>query len=233
MKTNKHIERKRILVHLGCGPEVQPSDWIDCDGSWNVLSGKFPSPVRKMILKCGQLTGIKLQEWPRHVRFFNLRKRFPFNDSSVDAIYASHVWEHLSRFDAKKATQEAFRVLKEGAFLRLVVPDLYYFCQSYVLSNNENAADLLLEELHLRDRGEKKSLLIHLYTIITDFHSHKWMYDARSLSKLLISAGFIDVSEKKCYESAIPEIQQVENPGRVSNEAGIAIEGMKPQNTSG
>jgi hypothetical protein len=71
-----------------------------------------------------------------------------------------------------------------------------------------------MEQLHLRDRGEKKSFLIGLYTLMTDFHSHKWMYDGRSLTKLLTSAGFTDVREKKCFDSEIPEIRQVEHDGR-------------------
>ncbi len=226
------MEGRRILVHLGCGPEVQPSEWIDCDGSWNALIGKLPSPIRKMIITIARSLRIQLREWPGHVRFLNLRKRFPITDNSVDAIYASHVWEHLSRTDAERATKECCRILKEGGVLRLAVPDLRYFCESYLSSKDDDAADRFMDQIRVRSRGEKQSFLIALYTLATDFHSHKWMYDARTLGVLMTSSGFTDVDEKKCFESAIPEITQVESPGRVSPEAGIAIEGMKPYGIS-
>ena len=222
MEMNRRTNR-RLLVHLGCGPDVQPTEWIDCDGSWNVLTAKLPAPIRTVIVRAGQF-----RSWPQHVRFLNLRKPFPFDDNSVDAIYASHVWEHLTRSDAEKATLEAFRVLRRGAVLRVAVPDLHFFCESYVGSHNENAAEILMEQLHLRDRGGKKSLLRKLYTGMTDFHSHKWMYDARSLSNLLRSVGFSGVRERMCFDSDIPEIRQVEHTGRVSKGLGIAVEGIKP-----
>ena len=49
----------------------------------------------------------------------------PFQDETFDAVYSSHVLEHVS--DEMKTIQEMFRVLKINGFLIIVVPhmDLY------------------------------------------------------------------------------------------------------------
>lgn len=48
----------------------------------------------------------------------------PFEDDSVDRIYAGHVLEHLSLDDVPKALAEFRRVLAEDGELMLVGPDL-------------------------------------------------------------------------------------------------------------
>jgi hypothetical protein len=33
---------RRTCRHPGCSPCVKRSDWIDCDGSWNVIASRIP-----------------------------------------------------------------------------------------------------------------------------------------------------------------------------------------------
>ena len=47
----------------------------------------------------------------------------PYDDNSIEEIRASHVLEHFSFNDAKKALIEWVRVLKPGGRLRVAVPD--------------------------------------------------------------------------------------------------------------
>ena len=44
----------------------------------------------------------------------------PFEDASQDAVYSSHVLEHIPYWE--QALQEWFRVLKVGGFMVIVVP---------------------------------------------------------------------------------------------------------------
>ena len=48
----------------------------------------------------------------------------PFDDNSVDIIYASHVFEHIPWYCAAAALGEALRVLRSGGRLELWLPDL-------------------------------------------------------------------------------------------------------------
>lgn len=48
--------------------------------------------------------------------------------ASVDAVYASHVLEHLERWDVQPALRECFRVLRPGGEAIFVTPDLAAWC---------------------------------------------------------------------------------------------------------
>jgi predicted SAM-dependent methyltransferase len=217
---------QRRLVHLGCGPLATKTAWEDFDGSWNLRFSKLPSFVRLAIKKL--LFASNEYQWPSHVKYLNLTRRFPFKDDSVDAIYASHVWEHLYFEEAQFATFQCFRVLKQGGVLRLAVPGLNHFIEQYVQAENRSTAALKLnEQLLYRELHRPKSLLKRAYQSMADFHSHKYMYDPEALVDLLNSAGFQNVRQQRCFESAIPEIREVEKPSRVSDQDGIVVEAIK------
>ncbi len=166
-----------------------------------------------------------MYSWPEHVRYLNLHKPLPFESSSVDAIYASHVWEHLHLHDAVTALKECRRVLRNRGILRLAVPNLRYFCQEYLKSTDPDAAHKLHQNLLYRPDKRINSWQKRIYTALTDFHSHKFMYDPAYLSLLMTESGFVDVCERGFSDSGIPEIGSVESAGRVSPSAGFAVEG--------
>jgi hypothetical protein len=62
---------------------------------------------------------------------------------------------------------------------------------------------------------------------MTDFHSHKFMYDVQALSALFVKTGFGEIREMGFLESRIPNIEQVENSGRIGRGIGFVIEGVK------
>jgi len=49
-----------------------------------------------------------------------------FQKSSLDAILAEHVWEHLSEQDGKTAARNCFQFLRPGGYLRVAVPDGFH-----------------------------------------------------------------------------------------------------------
>jgi predicted SAM-dependent methyltransferase len=162
----------------------------------------------------------------------DLSKPLPFPDNSVSAIYASHVLEHLYRSQALALLSECKRVLKPGGTLRLVVPDLHAMIGEYLNSKNngesKSAADNLNEKLAFRPSAPRAgNVLARFYHLWKDFHSHKWMYDSESLSNYFEVTGFHQVAKMEFCRSAIPGIEEVEQPHRVLNGAGICIEGKK------
>ena len=66
------------------------------------------------------------------VKAINFLKGFPFADNSFDVVYSSHVLEHFTIGQAKALLLEAYRVLKPGGILRVVVPDLENICREYL-----------------------------------------------------------------------------------------------------
>ena len=67
-----------------------------------------------------------------------------------------------------------------------------------------------------------------LYTRVTDFHSHKWMYDIESLGWHLSKAGFVEVAQKELWDSNIADIIMIEKKESFENDYGICVETVKP-----
>lgn len=95
--------REPRLLNIGCGGSWHP-DWLNCDV-------RPASP---------------------EVRTLDARCRIPIADGGCDAVYHSHVLEHLEPRDARRFMAECSRVLKTGGVLRVAVPDLERIACAYL-----------------------------------------------------------------------------------------------------
>lgn len=225
-------------LHLGCGSHIVPG-WVNMDGSWNALLAKIPG-VRSLLAKVGVVYPQSANvDYGRSVVIRDLRRRLPYDDGTVAAVYASHTLEHLFFEEAMALIDECFRVLKPGGVIRLVVPDLNSIVREYLgeislerwpnLTEDMSRADIMMERIHTRKMSPVRGNFLHRwYKSTKEFDAHKWMYDADSLSRRLRSAGFVDVAERQVHDSRLPDIVVLESPRRVANGEGIAIEGIKP-----
>ncbi|UCG88447.1 MAG: methyltransferase domain-containing protein [Gemmatimonadota bacterium] len=55
-----------------------------------------------------------------------------FNENSIDAMLAEHVWEHLTIEQGMEAARRCFQYLKPGGYLRVAVPDGCHPSQDYI-----------------------------------------------------------------------------------------------------
>lgn len=213
----------RILLNLGCGPNVEMSRWTDIDGSWNlrVQTSWWGRPF------VGLLAGRSGYRWPSHVRWMDITKGLPFADVSADAVYASHVLEHLYREDAIALLSECHRILKPEGVIRLVLPDLRHMVANYLSDDHPESAIRFNIDLLMRDSQAPAGLIGRLKYLFADHHSHKFMYDAPLLMRDLEMAGFREVDQHLYLDSRIPEIADVERSGRVLNGAGFIVEAKK------
>lgn len=85
-------------------------------------------------------TNIDLVAHGPEVRQYDLRRGLPYDCDAFDAVYHSHVLEHLTPQDAASMLRECHRVLRPGGVLRVVVPDLEGIARTY-LKTLEAAAD--------------------------------------------------------------------------------------------
>ncbi|MBE2240723.1 MAG: methyltransferase domain-containing protein [Caldilineaceae bacterium] len=100
-----------VLANIGCGTTFHP-DWINLD-----LYSSSPN-----------------------VRAYDVTRGMPFPDNSLDAVYLSHMLEHLEKTTARAVLSESFRVLCSGGVVRVVVPDLEGIVRAY-LAALERAID--------------------------------------------------------------------------------------------
>lgn len=222
-------------LHLGCGVNT-PDGWLNVDGSWNAWLAKHDLLWR--LAKSLRLLPNELLDlsWSRDIIVHDVRNKLPFEDNSMDAIYASHLLEHLYLEEAKRMLKECHRVLSPSGVLRMVVPDLKSIVMEYMDINNNGSAmdddyiraDQLNYRLLLRQPSPVNgNLFYRIYTHLNDFHTHKWMYDAESLIYYFSWAGLTDVKEMQFNQSRIVNINKIELEERVLYGAGICIEGIK------
>lgn len=92
----------RLLLHVGCGPRGK--ELPEAFASYDELRMDIDPSVEPDLV--GSITAINLP------------------DSSVDAVYAAHILEHVEQWDVHRALCEVWRVLRPGGQALVVVPDL-------------------------------------------------------------------------------------------------------------
>jgi len=179
-----------IRLNIGCGLSGIRG-WVNIDNSPTIVISRIPL-LRKIM---------KVPAWPRDVRRMDVRKGLPFADNSVQCIYSSHTFEHFSYDESLALSKECFRVLRAGCPIRIAVPDLALLVKEYLSDPAPLASHAFLARL---------SLSHSLRDILHPGSNHSQMFDGRSLSHLLRSAGFLDPEVKSYRQSALADIDQIE-----------------------
>ena len=215
-----------LKLNLGCG-SVRPENWINTDSSLNANIQKIPL-IGKRISKLFN----PVEYVSDNFRYMNLNKKWRFKDNSVDVVYASHLFEHLSLKSAALFMNEAYRCLKPGAAIRIVVPDLYKISKKYIEdyeAGNENASDFIMWAINMHREGQygNPGLLKKVVLEMQGYpHQHKFMYDEKSLAKLFRDTGFKQI-ESLSYgvSNLIGSIKDVE--GTKESYLSVYIEAKK------
>lgn len=190
---SKKMSFKR--VNIGCG-KSPTKDWINFDNSPSIELAN--QPYKKFLLKrFGFLNKTQIEniEWnmKNKILYADASKRIPLGNEEVDCIYSSHMMEHLSRKAANNFLNECLRVLKPNGVLRLVLPDFGFLVEEYL---NNKDADLFIEKSHLVPPS-LDSFRDKLKLILIGYRHHQWLYDYKSLSKVIFEVGFKEVIEQK------------------------------------
>lgn len=213
-------------VNIGCGTTAI-KDWINYD---NYI--RFIFPTNKLFVglvgKIGLLDEVQREfiESKRRgkVKRVNVLKGIPLKDNSMEVVYGCHVIEHLDPREVPTLLSESFRILEHRGILRLVMPDLEKISKRYVETGD---GDEFISSTGLA-RPKSISFKEKIKHLINGFKHHRWLYDEKSLKKLLAETGFIQPVVLQPGETTIT------NPGDLNlsekGEAGLSlfIEAQKP-----
>lgn len=193
------------LLRLNVGCADSPTlGWINLDNSLTVRIARHRIFVRLLTharLLSGQQQHFVDTVRCRGVGYADVRHRIPYARGSVDAVYSSHMLEHLDRDEAVAFLREVRRVLRPGGVLRLAVPDLAALVARYQATGD---ADALVAGTFLAETRARGLAQMLKRWIIGPRH-HRWMYDGPSLCRLLVSEGFAEVSVVRPGETRIAE----------------------------
>jgi SAM-dependent methyltransferase len=193
-------------VQYGCG-FTAPDGWINYDASPTLRYERLPL--------LGKLYTRNKQRFPENVRYGDIVKGLPENPDSCDAVYCSHILEHLAYNDFKKALENTLLILKPGGTFRGVVPDLRAAVDAYIKNYDQSASpasDLMHDTmLGIEDRGKGiRSIMMKLY----GNSKHLWMWDYPSLRYELQNAGFRNVRPISFGDSPDSNFALVEEESR-------------------
>jgi predicted SAM-dependent methyltransferase len=133
---------------------------------------------------------------PPGVEFLQIdvRNGLPFEDESVDIIYASHFLDHLSYFEAIDFLKEAKRVLKKDGIMWIAVEDLGELINCYLRKEMDKFAYQQPPIFsQVKSQGLKLGMMLTgaLVELPMDiYRGHKMLYDFEGLKETLERCGF-------------------------------------------
>lgn len=158
---------KDIKLHFGCGHRILEG-WVNVD-AYSVQNIDYVA---------------------------DLRCKLRLRENSVKYIFSEHVLEHFYRDDAINILKNLRSVMTEGAAIRLIVPDLDFYCSNYVTGDYNK---MIIPVPGTSNCCESINNVFY-------GHFHKYMYDFSSLKSLLDIAGFSDIQRTKYGESNFPAL---------------------------
>lgn len=197
------------FVQYGCGL-CAPASWENYDVSPNMRLQKVP------------IIGSFFGDWefPPSVLYGDIRRGLPVADGSADAVYCSHVLEHLALSDFRAALRNTFRIIRPGGVFRTVLPDLRALAEAYVRSGEPGASIEFMRSTELGREGRPRGIRGLLKVWLGNSY-HLWMWDYQSLASELESAGFRGVRRASFGDSSVAEFKDVEQESRWTHQLGV------------
>ena len=200
-------------IQFGCGLCAPPT-WRNFDAGpafW--LQKKLP------FLKSA-IVGRGFPDYPANIEYGDVIDGLPVAERSAQAVYCSHVLEHLALNEFRRTLLNVFSYLKPGGVFRLVVPDLERIVRTYVESDRADAAIVFMHEANLGEPNKSRGLGDKAKSVFGR-SAHLTMWDYKGMAAELTQAGFVGIRRAQCGDAADPRFLDVEDPGRWREDLGM------------
>jgi hypothetical protein len=198
-------------VQFGCGLTA-PDSWTNFDASPTLRLQRLPL-IGGLLTRGGP-------RFPKNVCYGDITKGLPVAPASCQAIYSSHVLEHLSLEDLRSALRHTYEHLKPGGVFRFVLPDLELLAREYLASSSEQPSVQFMESSLLGYSTRPRGLRGFLREWLGNSR-HLWMWDFASLSAELRRVGFTSIRRAVMGDADDLRFSAVEEAGRWEKCLGI------------
>lgn len=143
------------------------------------------------------------------LRIRNLRE---FVNESVEMIYTSHCLEHMEFAEVARLLEASFRVLKPGATIRIVVPDVDILCEMLFTKDIEYLVEhcpgYYNKFRHIPFATHMEQLIgwDHFRGVKDSMHSSFFSWS--SMASILKLVGFSDIERRRHCDSRIEEMRE-------------------------
>jgi predicted SAM-dependent methyltransferase len=152
-------ERSELFVELGSGDKKGKDGWVTID----------------MTKNCDI--------------FWDLRKGLPFPDESLQGIYSSHFFEHLTYKETQQFLVECKRALVPGGEFLICVPNAKLYLEAYVGGRTLE----LSKYFGYKPAYNHTTRIDYVNYMAYMDGEHKYMFDEENLLWILESKGFKNV----------------------------------------
>jgi SAM-dependent methyltransferase len=188
-------------IQFGCGVCAPPT-WRNFDAGPAFWMEKYLPFLKPALVRRG------FPDYPANIEFGDVISGLPVAEGSAQAVYCSHVLEHLALNEFRRTLANVFRYLKPGGVFRLVVPDLEYAAITFMRDAH------LGEESKSRGTGDKVRALFGR-------SQHLTMWDYKGMAAELAQAGFVRIRRAQYDDADDARFKDVEDRGRWENCLGV------------
>lgn len=120
----------------------------------------------------------------------------------VSGVFTEHCLEHLEIKSVQTVLRDVYFALVEGAFIRIVVPDLEIYARKYIESIESGRNCMPYAD------GGSSGLLTPAapFNDVMREHGHKFIYDFETMEKMLRDAGFRNVTRCSFRQGQDPRL---------------------------
>lgn len=185
-------------------------------------------PVVRAMARLG-LVGDDILRWvensgkpPPNLKRWNLRKRLPIRDESVDFVYCAETIEHLEFYTVRQLVSEIYRTLRPGGLLRVTTPDIMEISKAY-LDGSLDAYKFNCWFYVDRLNYYQPKVIERIGSWLYSTKYHVWLYDLPTLKKVLEEAGFSEIERLEPKRGALPDLNLLENYSEPDPRAGRTL----------
>lgn len=161
--------------------------------------------------------------WRRGVDLcIDITRPFPIDAGIVEGVYAEHCLEHLPLAGARTFLKECLRMMRSGAVIRLIVPDLELYARTYV-DSLDGKNPTFPNEYYTNTVGVNQP--VALINELFYGPDHRFNYDFRTLAEVLAQSGFVQPTRVSINQGGDPKLL-IDDPGHVSE--SLYVEARKP-----
>ena len=180
---NAVVEKKvnaneKIMLNLGCGSDIRDC-WINIDEFSNeFLNNNLTKKQMDKIVK------------------FDCSKGLPLKENTVDIIYSSHFFEHLTPSCAMNLFKDSYRCLKIGGIFRIALPNVIKTIKNVVNNTitEQEKTFMIPDRTMFKIEGIDNNIDYLNYSIY-QWYEHKYIYNAQKVIEIMQYIGFKDVKE--------------------------------------
>ena len=190
-------------VQFGCGT-CAPETWQNFDAGpafW--LQSRLPFLTLLLVKR-----GFPL--YPKNIQYGDVIKGLPVPSQSAEAVYSSHVLEHMTLDEFRLAIRNIFTYLRPGGTFRMVLPDLEQLISAYTNDGTPGAASRFMQDSYLGEQSLPRGLMA-LPAALFGRSRHLWMWDYKGIAEQLAAAGFTDIRRAQLGDSPDPRFKEVES----------------------